>query len=250
MADALPDFTVAICLYGNCDLLDVAGPNEVFTFFDASPIGRTCNLVSVGKTKAPLSGIGALAVTPQFDFDDCPPVDLLFVPGGGSDGLEAMLADEDWRTFLREKAAEARFVASVCTGGLLLAAAGLLDGYQATTHWAVIDCLKLFEEVKVVDGYPRYLSDGNRFTGGGISSSIDLSLFMVETIVARMSGDPDSGRFASEQIQLQIQYHPQPPNAGGDPDSVDPALLEATKATMQGFHDGVCAAVKARIGQG
>ena len=72
MADPLPDFTVAICLYGNCDLLDVAGPNEVFTFFDAAPIGRSCNLVSVGKTKDPLSGIGALAVTPQFDLRRLP----------------------------------------------------------------------------------------------------------------------------------------------------------------------------------
>ena len=249
MAEALPDFTVAICLYGNCDLLDVAGPNEVFTFFDASPIGRTCNLVSVGKTKAPLFGIGAIGVTPQYDFEDCPPVDLLFVPGGGADGLEEMLADEEWRDFLQDKAAQARYVASVCTGGLLLAAAGLLDGYRATTHWAVIDCLKLFGEVEVPDGYPRYLSDGNRFTGGGISSSIDLSLFMVETIVAEMSGDTDAGRLASEQIQLQIQYHPQPPYPGGDPDSVSPALLEATKAKMQGFHDGVCAAVRARLGE-
>lgn len=250
MADALPDFTVAICLYGNCDLLDVAGPNEVFTFFDAAPIGRTCNLVSVGKTKDPLSGIGALAVTPQFDFGDCPPVHLLFVPGGGAEGLEAMLADKEWRAFLQEKAAAALYVASVCTGGLLLASAGLLDGYRATTHWAVIDCLKLFPLVDVPDGYPRYLRDGNRFTGGGISSSIDLSLFMVETIVAELSGNPDSGRFASEQIQLQIQYHPQPPNPGGDPDSVDPALLEATRVSMQGFHDGVCAAVRNRLGDG
>lgn len=250
MADALPDFTVAICLYGNCDLLDVAGPNEVFTFFDAAPIGRTCNLVSVGKTKDPLAGIGALAVTPQFDFGDCPPVHLLFVPGGGSEGLEAMLADSEWRAFLQEKAAEAIYVASVCTGGLLLASAGLLDGYRATTHWAVIDCLKLFPLVDVPDGYPRYLRDGNRFTGGGISSSIDLSLFMVETIVAELSGDPGAGRFASEQIQLQIQYHPQPPHPGGDPDSVDPALLEATRASMQGFHDGVCAAVRNRLGGG
>lgn len=250
MTAPLPDFTVAIVLYRNCDLLDVAGPNEVFTFFDASTIGRTCNLVSVAKTKDPLSGIGALKVTPLCDFGDCPPVDLLFVPGGGSEGLEDMLADEELRAFLQGKAAEARYVASVCTGGLLLAAAGLLDGYQATTHWAVIDCLKLFETVKVADGYPRYLLDRNRFTGGGISSSIDLSLFMVETIVGEMSGDPEAGRFASEQIQLQIQYHPQPPNPGGDPDSVDPALLDATREKMQGFHDGVCNAVKKQLGEG
>jgi cyclohexyl-isocyanide hydratase len=248
--DDLPDFTIAIVLYGNCDLLDVAGPNEVFTFFDGSLIGRTTNLVSVGKTREALSGIGSLQVVPGYDFDDCPPVDLLFVPGGGPSGLEATLADKELRAFLQAKAAEARYVASVCTGGLLLAAAGLLDGYEATTHWAVIDCLKLFPEVKVADGYPRYLNDGNRFTGGGISSSIDLSLFIVETGVTEMGEGAEAGKFASEQIQLQIQYHPQPPNPGGDPDSVDPALLAATEAEMKPFHDGVCAAVKKQLGLG
>jgi cyclohexyl-isocyanide hydratase len=243
-----PDFTVGIVLYANCDLLDIAGPNDVFTFFDASVIGRTGKVISVGAGKDPLGGIGAMAVTPQYAFDDCPPIDLLFVPGGGPSGLEAALADEDLRAFLQERAAKARYVASVCTGGLILAAAGLLDGYEATTHWAVVDCLKLFPEVKVVNGCPRWVHDGNRFTGGGISSSIDLSLYMVEAIVAEMNGDAETGQFASEQVQLQIQYNPQPPNPGGDPCSVDYALYAPTAERMKDFHDGVCAAVKQQIG--
>jgi cyclohexyl-isocyanide hydratase len=249
-ADTLPDFTVGILLYANCDLLDIAGPNDVFDFFDASVIGRTSRVASVAGAKAPLGGIGAMTVTPQYDFEDCPPIDLLFVPGGGPAGLEDALADEALLAFVREKAAEARYVSSVCTGGLILAAAGLLDGYQATTHWAVIDCLRLFPEVKVVNGCPRYVHDGNRFTGGGISSSIDLSLYMVETIVTEMSGDADTGKFASQQVQLQIQYNPQPPNSGGDPCSVDYALYAPTAESMKDFHDGVCDAVRKRLETG
>jgi cyclohexyl-isocyanide hydratase len=245
----LPDFTVGIVLYGNCDLLDIAGPNDVFDFFDASPIGRSSKVVSVGRTRDPLGGIGAMIVTPQYCFDDCPPIDLLFVPGGGPKGLEDALADEALRRFLQERAAEARYVASVCTGGLILAAAGLLDGYQATTHWAVIDCLRLFPDVKVVNGCPRFVHDGNRFTGGGISSSIDLALYMVETIVAEMSGDAEAAKLASQQVQLQIQYNPQPPHPGGDPCSVDYALYAPTAAAMQDFHDGVCDAVRKRLGE-
>lgn len=250
MEGGLPDFTVGILLYANCDLLDIAGPNDVFDFFDASVIGRTSRVVSVARSKDPLGGIGALSVTAQYDFDDCPAIDLLFVPGGGPAGIEDSLADDALLAFLREKADAALYVASVCTGGIILAAAGLLDGYRATTHWAVIDCLALFPGVTVVNGCPRYVHDGNRFTGGGISSSIDLSLYMVETIVAEMSGDADAGRFASQQVQLQIQYNPQPPNPGGDPCSVDYAIYAPTAESMKDFHDGVCEAVRKRLGLG
>lgn len=247
-----PDFTVGILLYRNCDLLDISGPNEVFGFFDASVIGRTSRVVTVAMSKDPVGDIGGGAFTllPQHDFTDCPPLDLLFVPGGGTIGLPDTIGNDALLEQLRVRAAKARYVTSVCTGGLILAAAGLLDGYEATTHWAVVDCLRLFPNVKVVNGCPRYVHDGNRFTGGGISSTIDLSLYMVETIVAEMTGDADAGRLAAQQVQLKIQYNPQPPGPGGDPCSVPYTLYAPVNAGMAGFHDPVCAAVRQRVASG
>jgi cyclohexyl-isocyanide hydratase len=245
----LPDFTVGILLYPNCDLLDVAGPNDAFEFFDASPIGRASRVVTFARHTKPMAGVGALKVSAGFDYENCPPLDLLFVPGGGSKGLK----DEKLLGAIIERAKTARYVASVCTGGLLLAAAGLLDGRQATTHWAVIDCLKLFPKVKVVNGCPRFVLDGNVFTGGGISSSVDLSLFMIETIVRENALDKDPARAAAlakasaQRVQLSIQYNPQPPYPGGDPCSVDYSVYAPTVAGMKDFHDPVCAAVAKRI---
>ncbi len=135
----------------------------------------------------------------------------------------------------------------MCTGGLLLAAAGLLDGYVATTHWAVIDCLKLFPKVLVANGCPRYVHDRNRVTGGGISSTVDLSLHMVQIIVRDFTGNADTAAFAAQRIQLMIQYNPQPPFPGGDPCSVDYKVYAPTAAGMADFHDPVCAAVAERI---
>jgi cyclohexyl-isocyanide hydratase len=212
-------------------------------------------VVTFGKAKEPLGGIGALSVTPGFSFRNCPPIDLLFVPGGGSKGLRQAILDDDLLRIIAEKARTARYVAAVCTGGLLLAAAGLLEGREATTHWAVIDCLKLSPKVKVVNGCPRYVQDGNVFTGGGISSSIDLSLFMIEAIVRENCLDKDPAtaaalaRAASQKVQLSIQYNPRPPYSGGDPCSVDYSVYAPVAEGMKHYHDPVCAAVAERIGR-
>jgi cyclohexyl-isocyanide hydratase len=249
----LPDFTIGILLYRNCDLLDIAGPNDAFDFFDASVIGRNSRVVTFAATTRPLPGVGALKVSAGYDYESCPPLDLLFVPGGGADGLKKAIADDRLLGIIAERARTARYVASVCTGGLLLAAAGLLDGREATTHWAVVDCLKLFPGVKVVNGCPRYVLDGNVFTGGGISSSIDLSLYMIETIVREnfVGKDPAeaeaAAKAAAQRVQLSIQYNPRPPWPGGDPCSVDYAVYAPTAAGMKDFHDPVCAAVADRI---
>src|SRR5262249_14809456 len=151
---------------------DVAGPYDVFTFFDGALIGRTVEVVTIAQHKAPVKATGGLVVTPGFDFAGRPPVDLLFLPRGGP-GIQTTLCNDVFLDFLRTAGASARYVTSVCTGGIVLASAGLLDGYQATTHWSCIDCLKLFPNVIVVNGCPRYVRDRNRVTGGGISSTID-----------------------------------------------------------------------------
>jgi cyclohexyl-isocyanide hydratase len=268
MSGTAEKFTVGIVLYDGCDLLDVAGPNEIFTFlgaFYADLIDlRVVTVAEAPQAPGPSYGFtvnaSGVAVSPMFSFQNCPKLDLLFVPGGGAAALQASITDDALLGFLRRQASGARYVTSVCTGGLLLAAAGLLDGYKGTCHWAVVDCLKLFKEVEVPKDYPRWCEDdqraagrGIRITGGGISSSIDEALYMVQRVVEDLTGDHDKAVQASRAIQLAIQYHPGPPNtppAGGDPDSVDPELLQWMTEHMRGFHDPVCQAVRQRIGQG
>lgn len=245
MAAGLPAFTVGIVLYPGFDLLDVAGPNEVFNFFDGGVIGRTVQVISVARTLAPIP-VGGVTVTPGFTFDNAPPIDLLFVPGGGPLIAEA-IADDAFLAALRTIAETASYVTSVCTGGILLASAGLLDGFQATTHWAAVDSLKLFPKVKVVNGCPRWVHDGNRITGGGISSTIDESLYMVEMIVADMTHDLDTAQATAHGVQLMLQYSPDPPFAGGDPCSVDYSVYEPVYEGMGSFRDAVRDAVIARL---
>ena len=240
-----PAFTVGIMLYPDFDLLDIAGPYDVFTFFDGAIIGRNVQVVTVAEHKTPVKATGGLRVIPDLDFDSCPPLDVMFVPGAGP-GMKTTIGNAAFLEFLREAAANASYVTSVCTGGILLAAAGLLDGYQATTHWSCIDCLKLFKKVIVVNGCPRYVRDRNRITGGGISSSIDESLFMVETIVTDMA-DAQQGAQAAQRVQLSIQYTPQPPFSGGDPCSVDYSIYAPVADGMASFRAQVCKAVEKRI---
>ena len=239
-------FTVGIMLYPDFDLLDVAGPYDVFTFFDGTVIDCDVQVVTISEHKGPLAASGGLLVTASHDFQTCPRIDLLFVPGAGP-GITATIANDRFLLFLRRVAARSRYVTSVCTGAILLASAGLLDGYRATTHWSCIDCLKLFPKVKVVNGCPRYVQDRKRITGGGISSTIDEALFMVETIVKDMTGSANKGEQAAKRSQLSIQYNPQPPYPGGDPCSVDYAVYAPVAAGMKSFRDAVCKAVSERI---
>ena len=239
-------FTIGIVLYPDCDLLDVAGPNEVFTFFSGLPAGKGLTVTTIAAAKAAIPVIGALSVMPQHDFASAPRIDMLFVPGAGA-GVAEALGDDRLLAFLARTGSRCRYVVSVCTGALLLAAAGLLDGYQATTHWAVLEALRLFPKVSVVNGCPRYVVDRNRVSGGGISSSIDESLFLVQLLAAAFTGDPAEGEAAARAVQLMIQYHPQPPFAGGDPCSVDYATFAPVDAGMESFRAAVIAAVKARL---
>jgi cyclohexyl-isocyanide hydratase len=248
-SNATQTFTVGIMLYPDFDLLDVAGPYEVFTFFDGSIIDRDVQVVTVAEHKMPVKAAGGLMVTPKYDFQHSPQIDMLFVPGAGP-GMKTTIGNDAFLAFLRKAAADARYVTSVCTGGILLASAGLLDGYQATTHWSCIDCLKLFPEVIVVNGCPRYVRDRNRVTGGGISSTIDEALFMVESIVTDFTGDAAKGAQATKSVQLSIQYNPQPPYPGGDPCRVDYATYAPVAAGMKSFRDEVCKAVSERVRRG
>lgn len=126
--------------------------------------------------------------------------------------------DKVYLDFIKQQSEKAVYVTSVCEGALILASAGLLDGYEATTHWAFVPCLKKFCKVKVADGYPRFVVDRNRITGGGISSGLDEAL----ELIARASSYE-----IARQVQLVTQYFPQPPINGSIPDQNNSCPLDS-----------------------
>lgn len=208
---------VGIPLYPGFDSLDVLGPFQTFTFagMDRYLVAANTRLVT---------SFEGVSIKPRSTFADCPQLDVLFVPGA-SDPVKVLLAGYPGHNplldFLIKQARGAKLVCSVCNGALLLAGAGLLDGHVATTHWAFKDVLRLFP-CQVVDDYRRYVQSGNRVTGGGISSGLDESLYIVSLLY---------GVGVARQCQLAMQYHPQPAFHCGDPGDSDiqdnPGIVQA-----------------------
>ena len=194
--------------------LDLTGPYEVF----ASIPGAEVHLI--WKDRLPLRSATGLMLTPTITFADCPKLDVLCIPGGG--GVNALLTDEETLDFVRQSAATARFVTSVCTGSLVLGAAGLLHGKRATSHWNAIDFLPSFGAIPVV---ARVVEDGNLITAGGVTSGIDFGLTIVERL---------AGRDQAEAIQLSLEYAPAPPFNAGTPATARPEILAIAKAGMAG----------------
>jgi cyclohexyl-isocyanide hydratase len=198
---------VGIPLYPGFDSLDVLGPFQTFTFaeMDRYLIGQNCE---------PVESFEGVSILPRTTFEECPQLDVLFVPGG-SNPVEVLLqghpGQNPYLDFLIRQAAGAKLVCSVCTGALLLGGAGLLDGHIVTTHWAFKEVLRLFP-CKVVDDYRRYVQSGNRITGAGISSGLDLAMYIVSLLYG--VGSARKGRLA-------MQYNPQPAFHCGDPDDLD-----------------------------
>ena len=214
MARGLPPFNIAMPVYEGVDLMDVAAPYEIFNWMGVYWKARAVKVELVAATRRVIKTRDGLKLTPDKTFDGYHKqnlqADLLWVPGGDPEKLREMMGDPGYLNFLRKQSEAADYVTSVCEGALLLASAGLLDGYSATTHWAFIPCLKAFRKVKVADGYPRYVVDRNRVTGGGISSGLDEAL----ELVARVSSYE-----VAKQVQLVTQYFPQPPFSGDIPGS-------------------------------
>jgi transcriptional regulator GlxA family with amidase domain len=212
---------IGIPLYPDFDPLDVIGPYEIFSWMARMWGEQTTHVLLVAATLKPVTSFSNLTITPVRTFVDCPALDVLFVPGGSPEGVTAMMKNEDYISFLRKQGGDAAYISSVCVGALLLAAAGLLNGYKATTHWAFVSSLQLFPKIKVVNGYPRYVIDGNRVTGGGISSGLDEALKMVALIT--------KSEEIAKQIQLTIQYNPRPPFKDGDPCTAEYSIYERYK---------------------
>ncbi|SFT78669.1 DJ-1/PfpI family protein [Mesorhizobium sp. YR577] len=185
--------------------LDMTGPLQVFSSLPGAKVHL------VWKTLEPVQSDTPLRIPPTSTFADCPQLDVICVPGGY--GTDDLLGDDEVLDFLRRQAEGARFVTSVCTGSLVLAAAGLLKGYRAATHWSAREALPL---LGVELSRERVCVDRNRLTGGGVTAGIDLALTVIAHLV-----DPT----AAETIQLRLEYNPQPPFNAGSPDTASPAVL-------------------------
>lgn len=202
----LSPLSVAFLVFPNVTQLDLTGPAQVL-----SRLGNTTvNLV--WKDTDPVPTDAGFPLLPTATFEALQSADILCVPGGL--GTMDIMPDEEVLAWLRKIAADAQWVTSVCTGSLVLGAAGLLNGYKSACHWASIDQLEFFGATPVRE---RIVEDRNRFSGGGVTSGIDFAL----ALAARIRGE-DFARF----IQLSIEYDPNPPFDSGSPDKVSPEILE------------------------
>lgn len=212
---------VVFPLYEGSTLLDFAGATQVFAFAGFTPVWAAASLDPITTTEN-------MQVLPGITFDEVRQeraVEILFVPGGGPQVGEVM-QDATMIGFIRDMGRQARYAGSVCTGAFLLAAAGLFDGCEVTTYWSQRENLALFPNLRVAAGYPRWVIYGNRFSGGGISSSIDLALELVSLI---------SGPTRSMSAQLNNQYAPNPPYTSGDPSQAPPEVTASVRAEQQDF---------------
>ena len=187
-------------------MLDFAGPHYML----AGLMGASVHLVA--KTGEPVASDTKLAIMPTATFETCPAeLDVLFVPGGSTGTLAAM-KDEAFIAFVKDRGARAKYIASVCTGSLILGRAGLLQGYAATSHWVVRDLLPHFGATA---GESRVTEDRNRITGAGVSAGIDLGL----TLVQRLRGG-----YYAKAMTLLAEYDPHPPIEAGTPQKAGPEI--------------------------
>jgi cyclohexyl-isocyanide hydratase len=196
---------IAMLCYPDMTLLDLVGPETVFSQY--------ADIYLVWKTLTPVQTDTNISINPNCTFIDCPDdLDIIFAPGGP--GAVEMIQDEAVLSFLREKSLTSQYITAVCTGSLILAAAGLLKGIKATTHWSVRDELAMLGATVVNQ---RVVVDGNRITGGGITSGIDFGLEVVAKVISED---------AAKAITLLLEYDPNPPYACGTPDKAGDRIVD------------------------
>ncbi|MEM9189594.1 MAG: DJ-1/PfpI family protein, partial [Myxococcota bacterium] len=194
---------VAMLLYPGVTLLDLLGPQTV--------LAPSCNTHLVWKNTDLLETDSGVVMKATSTLDDCPKdLDVLFVPGGAFDVME----DEDVLRFLADRGPRARYVTSVCGGSIVLGAAGLLQGYNATSHWSVWEALRLFGATPVQG---RVVIDRNRISGGGVTAGIDFGLVLLAELL---------GEDLAKMTQLALEYDPDPPFNAGSPKKAGPAIQE------------------------
>lgn len=200
---------IGFVLFPQVQQLDLTGPYDVLASLPDVQVHL------IWKDLVPVTASTGLLLKPTTTFDDCPDLDVICVPGGT--GVGPLMEDEQTLGFIQRQAAQAKYVTSVCTGSLVLGAAGLLKGKRATTHWAYHELLPKLGAIAVKD---RVVRDGNLFTGGGITAGIDFAL----VLAAELVGDE-----AAQLIQLQLEYAPAPPFNSGSPETAPNAVVEEAR---------------------
>ena len=203
---------ISFLLFPNVTQLDLTGPAQVLSRMPDARVDLVARILDPVPTDA------GFPLLPTATFDTAVQPDILCVPGGF--GVTGAMEDEATLAWLRQAAEGAQWVTSVCTGALLLGAAGLLRGYRATTHWGSHEWLAAFGAIPVKE---RVVFDRNRVTGGGVTAGIDFGL----ALVGRIAGE-DHARF----VQLSLEYDPAPPFHSGSPDKADAATLERYRALV------------------
>jgi cyclohexyl-isocyanide hydratase len=218
-------------LFEGLDQIDLTGPFEVLSRIPNS----TYRLY--GKTAASVRDIRGLRLTPDATLAEAPPLDVLHVPGGF--GQEALMEDAEVLDWIRQQAAGACSIFSVCTGALLCGAAGLLKGRKATTHWASFHLLPFFGAIPVNE---RVVMDGSYIFAAGVTAGIDGAL----RLAAELRGED-----AAKAIQLYMVYAPEPPFNSGTPETAPPAILQQARQSVQGItaqREATARRVAARLG--
>lgn len=220
----MPAFNIGFVIFPELTQLDFTGPLQILARMPQAAIHI------VAKLPAPVPSDCGLSLVPTHTFANCPPLDLICIPGGTTGVIETV-GDVETIEFVCRQAAGAKYVTSVCTGAFILGAAGLLDGRRATTHWAFTALLPL---VGAIHERARVVKDGNLITAGGVTSGIDFGL----SVVAEIAGED-----AARTIQLAVEYDPGPPFDFIPPEQA-PAAVKSALATR---YDNARAALAAQL---
>ncbi|MBI1210622.1 MAG: DJ-1/PfpI family protein [Alphaproteobacteria bacterium] len=206
-------FHIGMLLYPDLTQLDLTGPAQ---FLSRAP---GVKMHYVWKTIEPVPSDAGIALMPTDTFESCPQLDMLCVPGGA--GQTVLMQDQPTLDFLKRQGEGAKYVTSVCSGSLLLGAAGLLKGYKSACHWMWRDYLPAFGAIPV---NARVVKDRNRMSGGGVTAGIDFAL----TVIAEIWGEEQA-----KMIQLYLEYNPQPPFNCGSPEAAGPELTAKAKEQLK-----------------
>jgi cyclohexyl-isocyanide hydratase len=219
---------IGMLIFPRLTQLDMTGPYEVLARLPDTKVEL------VARTLDPVTTDRGMQIVPTVTYDSCPPLDVVMVPGGP--GQQDLMEDEAALSFLRKQAATAQYVTSVCTGSLVLGAAGLLNGKRATCHWAALEHLKPLGAIPVSE---KVVIDGNIVTGAGVTSGIDFAL----TLAAILESEA-----VAREIQLQIEYDPDPPFDSGSPKTAARETLDTVKGRLAKLNEER-RAVATRVGK-
>ena len=203
---------IVFLFYEGMTALDAVGPHEILCRLPGTTVKR------VARSSGEISTDSGLILTAEYKLSDVLKADVLFIPGAGS--AASLREYPDVLEWIRNIHATTTWTTSVCTGSLILGAAGLLSGIKATTHWAALDRLPAYGSVPVQS---RIVESGKIITAAGVSAGIDMALTLAEKI---------SGRLVAEALQLGIEYDPEPPFNSGSPEKADPKLVETLRKKM------------------